>query len=282
MLATVQSVLRKAQRGGYAVGAFNISNLEQAQAVIRAGVARRSPVIVNVSEKAIEYAGLNEIAAMVTTMAKKVSIPVVLDLDHGRHVILAQQCLAAGFSGIMFDGGRLPYATNVRHTQQVVRSARRLGIGVEGELGQVKYPSDWLKTNKIFLTDPVQAQDFIRRTGIVALAVAIGNSHGLPRPHERLDFARLAAIRRVVKLPLVLHGASGTPPASIRRAIRLGICKINIDTDLRLAFTHRLRQVLRQYPKEFDPRAILRPAADAMSAVVQQKIILFGSQGKGS
>lgn len=280
MLATLQSVLRKAQRGRYAVGAFNVSDLEQVQAVVRAAIGLRAPVIVNTSEKAIAYAGLDELAALVKTMAKKAPVPIVLNLDHGRSVTVALSCLRAGYTGIMFDGSRLPYETNVRATAAVVRAAHRRRIGTEGELGRVIYPGERVKT-KDTLTDPEQARDFVRRTKIDALAVGIGNSHGLPRPGERLDFRRLAALRRVVTAPLVLHGASGTPASDIRRAIRLGVCKINIDTDLRLAFSQAVRRAERQQPREFDPRSYLAPARQAMMDVVRAKITLFGSRGKG-
>lgn len=280
MLAKLQTVLRQAQRGGYAVGAFNVSNLEQSQAVVRAAVRLHSPVIVNVSAKAIEYAGLETLAAIIRLMAKAAPVPVVLNLDHGRRIALAKRCLRAGFTGIMYDAGRLTYKINLRQTKAVVQAARRYSVGVEGELGQVKYPSDWKKTRKVFLTDPDQAKDFVKETGVIALAVAIGNSHGLPRLHERLDFYRLKAIGQKVRVPLVLHGASGTPAKDIRRAIELGVCKINIDTDLRLAFTGRLRRTLKQQTREFDPRAVLRPATAAVDQVVGQKIILFGSKGR--
>ncbi len=279
MLATLQSVLRKAQRGGYAVGAFNVSNLEQTQAVIQAAVAERSPVIVNTSEKAIAYAGLEEIAVLVQTMAKKNPIPIVLDLDHGRSVPLARRCLAIGYSGIMFDGSHLEYAANVQNTAAVVRAGHARGVGVEGEVGLVKYPTDWKFSRELVLTNPIQAIDFVRRTKVDAFAVAIGNSHGLPRKNERLHFGLLAEIRRHIQVPLVLHGASGTSAVSIRHAIRLGICKINIDTDLRLAFSTALRKTLKQR-ELFDPRDLLTPSHQAVYATVRQKMRLFGSHRK--
>lgn len=280
MLANLQHVLRQAQRGRYAVGAFNVSDLEQAQAVVQAAVALRSPVIVNTSEKAIEYAGLEEIAALVQAMAKKFPVPIVLNLDHGRHVPLARACLKAGYSGIMFDGGRLPYEQNVERTSAVVRAARTFGVGVEGEVGQVKYPEDWKKANGLIMTNPHEAADFVRRTGVAAFAPAVGNSHGLPRPGERIHFDLLANIRKVVKVPLVLHGASGMTPGALQKAIHLGICKINIDTDLRLAFSAALKKELRQEPKAYDPRQILLPARSAVMEIVKKKMIIFGSKGK--
>ncbi len=280
MLVSLQSVLAKAQRGRYAVGAFNVSDLEQAQAVIQTARRWRSPVIVNTSAKAIAYAGLEELVAVVQAMAKKIPVPVVLNLDHGRQVALAQRCLAAGYTGIMFDGSRLPYQTNVERTRRVVGAGRRYRIGVEGELGRVKYPNELARHPELILTDPAQARAFVRATGVIALAVAIGNSHGVPQPHERLDLHRLAEIRSRVRVPLVLHGASSTPARLTRRAISLGVAKINIDTDLRQAFSKSVRTTLRRQPKIFDPRDYLYPAREAMAKVVAEKIIQFGSRGK--
>ncbi len=277
MLAKLQDVLRQAQRGRYAVGAFNVSNLEQIQAVIAAAEKLRSPVIINTSEKAIEYAGRATLAALVIAMAKHSTVPVVLNLDHGRDVAAAKDCLRLGWTGIMFDGSKLPYTTNVKRTAAVKAFAKKYQIGVEGEIGQVKYKEDLQKSRQPVLATPAEAIDFVRQTKVDALAVGIGNSHGLPVPGERLHFDLLKQIHRAVKVPLVLHGASGTPGPSIRRAISLGICKINIDTDLRLAFTKAVRQELRD-PKMFDPRGYLAPAREAVMATVSKKIILFGSR----
>jgi fructose-bisphosphate aldolase, class II len=279
MLATLQSVLLKAQRGRYAVGCFNISNLEQAQAVVAAGVDLHSPVIVSTSEKAIDYGGRSELAAIVRTLAKQVSIPVVLNLDHGRDVGAAKQCLRAGWTGIMFDGSKLPHEQNIRQTAAVKKYARNFGVGVEGEIGQVKYKEDLKISTKPVLATPEEAIDFVKRTKVDALAIGIGNSHGLPVPGEHLHFDVLKRIHHVVRIPLVLHGASGTPAQSIQRAISMGICKINIDTDLRLAFTAAVRQALKD-TEDFDPRAYLKPARIAVYQTVMKKIILFGSNKK--
>lgn len=279
MLATLQSVLKKAQRGKYAVGAFNVSNLEQAQAVVAAAADLHSPVIVNTSEKAIEYAGRQDLAAIVASLAKQVRVPVVLNLDHGRSYTAADQCLRSGWTGIMFDGSKLPYEQNIAITAKVKRRARSFGIGVEGEIGQVKYKEDLKKSAQPVLATPEQAVDFVRRTKVDALAVGIGNSHGLPIPGERLHFQLLAKIQQAVHIPLVLHGASGTSAASIRRAISLGICKINIDTDLRIAFTKAVRQTLKDSAL-YDPRAFLENGREAVMKTVMQKIELFGSKRK--
>lgn len=279
MLARLQNVLHQAQRGRYAVGAFNISDLEQAQAVITAAQKLRAPVILNTSEKAIEYAGLSELAAFTLSLAKKVSVPVVLNLDHGRDVSIANDCLSAGYSGIMFDGSRWTYQKNVSLTRSVVLSALRRDIGVEGELGQVKYPGELKKSADMVLTNPNEAAQFVRDTGVCAFAVAIGNSHVIP--NDRLDFDLLKQIQSVLKVPLVLHGASGTASASITRAIKLGVCKINIDTDLRIAFTKGVRTSLKKNKKAYDPREYLSAGRDLMMKTVLKKIQLFGSARKG-
>ena len=279
MLATLQSVLQKAQRGKYAVGAFNISDLEQTQAVIAAAEQLKSPVIINTSEKAIDYAQPKVLAAMVMAMAKMVKVPVVLNLDHGRSVSGAKECLRDGWTGIMFDGSKLPYEENIRKTAEVKQFAKTFGIGVEGEIGQVKYKEDLAISKAPVLATPAEAVDFVRRTKVDALAVGIGNSHGLPVPGERLHFGLLEKIRAAVSVPLVLHGASGTSSSSIRRAISLGICKINIDTDLRLAFTKSVRKTL-QDKTIFDPRFYLAAGRDAVTDTVKAKMIMFGSKGK--
>lgn len=279
MLVKLQTVLARAQRGHYAVGAFNISNLEQLQAVVTAAEKLRSPVIINTSEKALDYSSPAVLAAMVMAVAKKSRMPIVLNLDHGHSLRAAKECLRYGWTGIMFDGSKLPYEKNVRLTAAVKTEARPYGVGVEGEIGQVKYKEDLALSTKPILATPEQAVDFVRRTKVDALAVGIGNSHGLPLPGEHLHFDLLKRIANAVSVPLVLHGASGTSAQNIKRAIRLGICKINIDTDLRLAFTTAVRRTLRD-KKVFDPRAYLSPARDAVQATVMKKMIIFGSKGK--
>ncbi|MEK7637726.1 MAG: class II fructose-bisphosphate aldolase [Patescibacteria group bacterium] len=279
MLATLQSVLAKAQRGKYAVGAFNVSNLEQAQAVVAAATDLCSPVILNTSEKALRYGGRRELAAIAQALARQVSVPVVLNLDHGRDIREIKSCLRDGWTGIMFDGSKLPFGQNIRKTAAVKQFARSFGVGVEGEIGQVKYQEDLRLSTKPVLATPEKAVDFVKQTKVDALAVGIGNSHGLPVPGEHLHFDLLRRIHRAVRVPLVLHGASGTPAQSIRRAIKLGICKINIDTDLQLAFTAAVRQALKT-TDDFDPRVYLKLARIAVYQVVMEKIMLFGSNNK--
>lgn len=280
MLTTYRQLVKRAYRQHWAVGAFNTSNLEMTQAIVEAAEALKAPVLVNTSEKAIDYAGLDLIAGIVITLAKRAKTKVVLNLDHGRTLQRAKACLAAGYTGLMLDGSKLSYPDNVELTRAVVKLGRRKGVGVEGELGSVGGREDYIE-GRIVMTDPQQASEFIAKTKIDLLAVAIGNAHGVPVENERLDFERLRAIReRTEGTPLVLHGASSTPETDIRRAINLGVVKINIDTDLRLAFSQAIRQALEADAKLYDPRDILSQARDAVKRVVTEKIKLFGGEGK--
>jgi len=304
MLVTNKELLRKAQKEAYAVGAFNIQNLESLLAVVEAAVEEESPVIVAVTPSAIKYGGLNYLAGLVKTAAEVSPIPISLHLDHGEDVETVKKCLEAGFTSVMIDGSHLPFEENISLTKRVVDLAHQKGVSVEGELGRLAgIEEKTVAEREAVLTDPIEAEEFVRRTGVDALAVSIGTSHGAYKfkGEPKLDFERLKQIRERVDVPLVLHGASsvpqwiiekatkygaelagakGIPEDHIRKAIALGITKINIDTDLRLAFTATVREVLANSPKEFDPRKILGPAKEAMKEVVKAKMRLFGSSGK--
>lgn len=279
MLISLTAVLKKAQKGKYAVGAFNVSDLEQAEAVVMAAIKLKSPVIVNTSEKALVYAGARTLRDLIVSLAKQAPVPVVLNLDHGRELKTVRWCIRSGWTGVMYDGSTLDYERNVSQTAAIKSYARKYRVGIEGEIGQIKYRQEIGPHDKLVLATPEQARDYVRRTKVDALAIGIGNNHGLPIPGERLHFTLLRQIARVVSIPLVLHGASGTPPANIRRAVALGICKINIDTDLRLAFTGSVRKHLIR-SRDIDPRSFLNPARADLQQVVMKKIVLFGSKGK--
>ena len=304
MLVTNKDVLMPARQNGYAVGAFNINNLESLLAVNEAALEENSPVIVAVTPSAIKYAGLSYLSKIVRTAAESTSVPMSLHLDHGETFDTVQKCVEAGFSSVMFDGSFLKFEENVALTRKVVDLAHEKGISVEAELGRLAgVEESTVEEKEAVLTDPNVAKEFIERTGVDALAVAIGTSHGAYKfkAEPKLDFERLKLIKERVNVPLVLHGASsvpqwiiekaskygaeltgarGIPEEHIKKAISLGISKINIDTDLRLAFTATVREVLANSPKEFDPRKILGPAKDAMKEVVKGKMRLFGSSGK--
>ncbi|MEM3580386.1 MAG: class II fructose-1,6-bisphosphate aldolase [Candidatus Bathyarchaeia archaeon] len=304
MLVTNKELLLKAQKEAYAIGAFNIQNLESLLAVVEAATEEKSPVIVAATPSAIKYGGLNYLARLVKTAAEITPVPMSLHLDHGEDVETVKKCLEAGFTSVMIDGSHLPFEENVALTKRVVELAHQKGVSVEGELGRLTGVEEkTVEEREAVLTDPREAEEFVKRTGVDALAVSIGTSHGAYKfkGEPQLDFERLKQIRERVKVPLVLHGASsvpqwiiekatkygaelsgakGIPEEHIRKAISLGITKINIDTDLRLAFTATVREVLANSPKEFDPRKILGPAKEAMKEVVKAKMRLFGSSGK--
>lgn len=304
-LTTNKELLTLARKGGYAVGAFNINNLEILQAVVSAGEAERSPAIIAVSEGAIQYAGMPYLISMVRTAAAQTSTPISLHLDHGKDLEVIRSCIDNGFTSVMIDGSEFEFEKNIEVTKKVVEMAKRKGVSVEAELGRLKGIEEKISVSEkdAFLTDPQAAEDFFKRTGVDALAIAIGTSHGAYKfkGEAKLDFERLKEIARKVSIPLVLHGASGVPSAvleraerfgaklpgakgipdeAIQKAIGLGISKINIDTDLRLSFVGALREILTTKPDEFDPRKILGPGREAIKQTVQSKMKLFGSSGK--
>jgi fructose-bisphosphate aldolase class II len=304
MLVTNRDLLLPAKQKAYAVGAFNINNLESLLAVAEAAVQEESPVIVAVTPSAIKYAGLSYLAKIVKNAAELAPVPMSLHLDHGENFETVAKCVEAGFTSIMIDGSFLKFEENVALTRQVVNLAHPKGVAVEAELGRLAgVEESTVEEKEAVLTDPNSAKEFVEKTGVDALAVAIGTSHGAYKfkAEPKLDFERLRLIKERVSAPLVLHGASsvpqwivekavkygaelagakGIPEEHIKKAISFGIAKINIDTDLRLAFTATVREVLTNSPKEFDPRKILGPAKEAMKEVVKNKMRLFGSSSK--
>ena len=303
MLVTTTEMLRKAQEGGYAIGHFNTSDLETTQAIIEAAVETSSPVIVATSTKALEFAQISELASIVRRLAAQAPVPVALHLDHGPSRDWVEKCLANGFTSIMIDASSKPFAENLALTREVVGLCAPMGVPVEAELGQLKGVEDWVVAQEHVFTDPVAAEHFVEQTRCSSLAVAIGTSHGAYKfaAASKLDFERLEIIREHVHIPLVLHGASGVPQATlalaaqygavikeahgvsdedIRQAIKLGICKVNTDTDLRLAFTAAGREFYAKNPENFDPRAFLQATRNAVKQLVKNRIELFGSAGK--
>jgi len=278
----MSSLLERARKDGYAIGAFNANNLEIVQGIVEAAEEMEAPVILQASQGAIKYAGLDYIVAMVRAAAEKVKVPVALHLDHGTSFEQAVQCIRAGFSSVMYDGSKLPLEENIAATLAVVKVARAVGVSVEAELGRIGGTEDDISVSdrEATMTVPEEAQEFVARTGVDALAVAIGTAHGVYKGEPKLDFDRLKAIADLVDVPLVLHGASGVPDEAIKRAISLGICKVNIDTNLRQAFVAAIVRVLSEKPGEIDPRKLLGPAREALKQVVKEKISLFGSAGR--
>ncbi len=280
MLVSSQELLLDAQKNGYAVGAFNTNNLEITHAIFQAAEALDAPILVQLSSGALKYAGIDFLPQIVRTHAQRSSIPAAIHLDHGPDFETVMRCLCYGFTSIMRDASKLPFDENVAEIRRVVEAAHAVGVPVEAELGRLVGVEDHVVVSEreAAMTDPDQAADFVQATGCDFLAVAIGNAHGFYKGEPKLDFDRLQAIRDKVDVPLVLHGASGIPDHQIRTAIDLGICKINIDTEIRHAFAETVRKFQAENPDQIDPRKILGPAIEAMQAVVDRKITLFNAQ----
>ncbi|HHW73364.1 MAG TPA: class II fructose-1,6-bisphosphate aldolase [Firmicutes bacterium] len=282
MLVSGKELFQAAKQGGYAVGAFNVNNMEIVQAILEAAEEEKSPVFLQASQGAIKYAGIEYIVALARTAAEKAKVPVALNLDHGTSFTQVVQCIRHGFTAVMIDGSKYPFEENIAITQKVIEIAHPCGVSVEAELGKIGGTEDDITVSdaEAAFTDPQEAAEFVERTKVDALAIAIGTAHGVYKGEPKLDFARLEKIRNAVDIPLVLHGASGVPEDAIRKAVPLGICKINIDTELRQAFTKGVQQVVLNNPKEYDPRKLLGPAREEMKQVVKAKMRLFGCAGR--
>ena len=281
-LVPVKDLLEKAEAGGYAVGAFNCNNMEIIQAIIEAAEKEKAPVIVQASQGAIKYAGLEYITALTRVAAENSFVPVGLHLDHGTSFEQAVKCIRHGFTSVMIDGSKLSLADNITLTTRVLEVARAVGVSVEAEIGKIGGTEDDITVNEweANLTDPGEAKEFAETTGVDALAIAIGTAHGQYKGTPRLDYERLQKIKELISIPIVLHGSSGVPDEAISKAIGYGVRKVNIDTNLREAFVAGVKDVLEKDPKQIDPRKILGPAKARMSEVIQEKIRLFGSAGK--
>lgn len=281
-LVSVAELMKHAEAGKYAVGAFNCNNMEIVQAIVEAAEAEKAPVIIQASQGAIKYAGLDYIMALARTAADSVSVPVAMHLDHGTDFDQVMRCIRYGFTSVMIDGSKYPLEENIAITNKVLEVARAVGVTVEGELGKIGGTEDDVHVDDrdATFTDPQEAKYFVEKTGVDLLAIAIGTAHGQYKGEPKLDFPRLEKIKALVNIPIVLHGSSGVPDESIRTAIELGVRKINIDTNLREAFVAGVKDSLAKNPKEIDPRNILGPAKKQMSAIIREKIQLFGSSGK--
>ncbi len=304
MLISSQKLLQKARKEGFAVPAFNVNNLEMVEAVMKAALELKSPIILQTSEGAIEYAGMGYLIAL-ARVAAEAKLPVVLHVDHGKNLATIKEAIKQGYSSVMIDASRLPLKENIATTKKVVAWAKAKKISVEAEIGAIRGVEDHVSVAEAeaLLTDPAEAALFAKETGCDSLAISIGTAHGAYKFEglPRLDLKRLKEIAALVRIPLVLHGASGVREdlidlaehhgakigaargvldKDIKVAIKLGITKVNIDTDLRLAFTAGIREAIDELPKVIDPRKFLGPASLLMTEVARQKIKLFGSAGK--
>lgn len=298
-LVTTKQMFEDAYKGGYAVGAFNVNNMEIVQAIVDAAKEVDAPLILQVSAGARKYAKPAYLKKLVEAAVIDSGLDIALHLDHGDSFEICKQCIDDGFTSVMIDGSHLSYEDNIALTKQVVEYAHARGVVVEAELGKLAGVEDEVnvKAEDATYTDPQQAVDFVKRTGVDSLAIAIGTSHGAYKfkGEAKLDFDRLETISRLLPdFPIVLHGASsvvqefvamcnefggsipgaqGVPEDMLRRAATMGVCKINIDTDLRLAMTGAIRKYLAENPSEFDPRKYLGVGRDAIKGMVKHKLV---------
>ncbi len=285
MFASAKEILTKAKEGKYAVGAFNVSNMEIAQAVVMAGVERRSPLILQITESAMKYAGDKELSKIVRTIIDERSedIPVGINLDHGKTFDAVKKAIDLGFSSVMIDGSRLTFQENKNLTKMVVEYSHQRNIPVQAELGIVPYLGE-LSTDQVdwsaLMTDPDKAKEFIEYTKADFLAVAIGNAHGFFREAEVFDWARLKTINEKLGIPLVLHGASDCSVDKISKSIENGVACFNVDTDIRLAFMGQLTKMVDSKISITDPRKIMEAVREAVKKKVIEKINIFGSGHK--
>lgn len=302
-LVTTKEMFEKAFQGGYAIGAFNINNMEIVQGVVAAAKAQNSAVILQVSKSALKYAHPKYLKAMVDAAVEETGLDIALHLDHGPDLETCKECIECGFTSVMFDGSHYDYEENVAKTKEVVEYARARGVVVEAELGKLAGVEDDVKVDaaNATYTDPDQAVDFVKRTGVDSLAIAIGTSHGAYKfkGEAKLDFDRLETITKKLEdagfhnFPIVLHGASsvdqrcvamcnefggkidgakGIPAEMLRKASSMAVCKINMDTDLRLAMTAAIRKSFGENPAAFDPRGYLGDARNLIQELVEDKI----------
>lgn len=279
-LVTSKELLTKAQKGGYAVGAFNVENMEMVMAVIDAAEELNAPVILQTTPSTVKYAGLDLYLANVRAAAERAGVPVVMHLDHGSSFELAMQALRTGYTSIMIDGSHSVYEENIEVTKRVVDACAPSGIPVEAELGKVGGKEDDLECKDGGYTDPQEAAEFADRTGVSSLAVAIGTAHGVYTGEPKLDLDRLTEIRKVVSIPLVLHGASGLSDEAVKESIRRGICKVNFATELRIAYTEGVKETLEADPGVFDPKKYGKAGMAKVKELVMNRMKVCGCEGK--
>jgi len=283
MLVHIKDLVKDAKKHGYAVGAFNITNLESVLGVAQAAVKAGSPAIIQVSESAIQYMGLKPITHIVSTVAKNVAakVPVALHLDHGTNFETIFECISAGFTSVHIDASNLPLDENIKLTKQIVKVAHAKKVWVQGEVGAIvgSHGDITSKLENIPLANLEEVIEFVRATKVDTIAAAIGTAHGV-HANEDIVFSLLKAIKDKVKIPFVLHGGSGVPDKKIKKAIKEGVNIINVGTDLKVAFCHTLIELCLKNREETDPRNLLKPTITAIEKVVFNKMKVFGSAGR--
>lgn len=279
-LVTSKQMLLDAQKGGYAVGAFNAENMEMVKAIIRAAEELKAPVMIQTTPSTVKYASLAMFVGMVAAEARDASVPVCLHLDHGSSFELAVQAVKEGYTSVMIDGSKLPFEGNIDVSARVVSVAHPNHIPVEAELGKVGGKEDDLEAVADTNTDPMEAKEFVEKTGIDSLAVAIGTAHGFYVGTPVLDKERLSEIRKVVDVPLVLHGASGLSDEDVSDCVKRGICKVNFATELRKAYTDAGKKLLSEKPDTFDPKKLGEVGMAAVTELVKNRMKVCGCDGK--
>ncbi|GGA46042.1 putative fructose-bisphosphate aldolase [Kroppenstedtia guangzhouensis] len=281
-LVPMTEFLPRAKKEGFAVGQFNMNNLEFVQGIAAAAKEEKSPFIFGVSEGAMRYMGLEYVVAMANIAAEEAGVPVALHLDHGSSFEVAMKCIQAGFSSVMFDGSHHPFEENIRLTKEIVKAAHAVGVSVEGELGTIGGVEDDVQVDEAeaALAKPEEAIRFWEETGVDAMAIAVGTAHGMYKGEPKIRFDIIEKVADNIDAPIVLHGGSGVPDQAIQDSIRLGVGKINVNTESQVACTRVVRELLDSKPDMIDPRKYLGPGREAIQATVQAKMRLFGSSGK--
>lgn len=284
-LINANCVLQHADRHRYAVGAFNVVNLEFLNGILKAAEAKHSPIILMIAEAHFKYVEIEQITPAIAYTASRASVPVVLGLDHGESVETIVRAIRCGFSSVMFDGSKLPFEENVKQTSLVVKIAHAVGVSVEAELGRVggaEGTEGLAVAHKEFYTEPEQAGEFVRRTGVDALAVAIGNAHGVYKGLPDLDFKRLEEIKKITRIPLVLHGGSGISDEDFRKVIQLGINKINFFTEMSREAVTSVRRMLEENTKLIGLEDLMLVATETIQEIVEDRLEVFGSAKNSS
>lgn len=280
-LVTSKELLEDAQKRMYAIGAFNVENMEMVMAVIAAAEECYSPVIMQTTPSTVKYAGLDYYLANVKVAASRASVPVVIHLDHGNSFELAMEAYRTGYTSIMIDGSKLSFEENISLTKAVTDACHPGRVPVEGELGKVGGKEDDLENGEDNpFTNPIEAKEFVARTNVDSLAVGIGTSHGIYKGIPKINMDCLSSINKIVEVPLVLHGTSGVPDEQVKEAIRNGICKVNYATDLRIAYTNGIKEYLKANRDEIDPKKYLTAGMKEVKDYVMQKMEVIGSSGK--
>lgn len=273
-LVPMADILQDAHKRTYGVGGFNINNMEFLQGIIRGAEELNSPLILQASEGAIRYIGMDYVIKMVEAATDKTSIPVALHLDHGSSFESIMNCIRAGFSSVMIDASKKEFEENIALTKKVVEAAHSVGVSVEAELGTIGGTEDdhTVDEKDAMYTDPDQALEFVERTGVDALAIAIGTAHGVYAGEPELDFERLKTIKKLIDMPVVLHGASGISAEDLNTAVGYGVNKVNVNTDFQQSFTAKIKEVFAEKPELYDPRKYCGPGRDAITEKVKEKI----------